>query len=795
MRSTSRCCRWRCCSRCCSCSAARANVRPRPEGAHRRDRLWLARAAAAALLGLGGAVATAKAAAPAAEDPSFVLTATARDLDRYFPAYLANGYQSTLSTPRGTQGTPAYLVAFMDYTPEDMSRPAAVPGWTEIDYSTGPTPTGQVWMNRVPLAGRQFRDYRQTLDLREATLTTGYVYRDGRRSTAIEVTTFIDEAQPHLAATRLAITPDFDGVVQLRFSLNLWAPAAPRLALARISGEEMDEQIAAQLQPTEASPPATSDRIATWYRGDTQVLVADGDADSLALWLDGRAAHGLGMAEAVAVSLPAGAVPSARRLLRSPYLLALEVSLPVRRHQRYEFTKYAALSREGWGGDAAADRELALQAREAGFEGLLAAHRAAWRALWRSDIEIEGDLRAQRAARSELYALYASSTADTAWPLGACALTLGYAGHAFWDNDLWIFPALLPLHPERARPLVAFRERTLAPAQARAAERHLVGAMFPWESDPQNGTEQTPHPAYVLGEREIHVTADVALAQWQYFLASGDLGWLREHGWPVIREVARFWASRVSLDPDRHRYDILHVASVWEAFNDIPNDTYTNAAAARALQIAARAAALLHEPADPRWSDIASHLYLPTAGPEPHHLTFDPLVATDEGPGGGSTSLLSFPSLDLAMDPRMRLADYRSALPHGVTAGDAGNSMGYAPNSIAAVTVGDAEGARAWFDGNFTGGTLKPPFNVRTETATNNTGYFLTGSGAFVQNLLYGFTGLRLREEGLVEAFPPLLPPAWKRLTLRGIEVRGRRYDITVARDAAGRTHLTRTPL
>jgi len=72
-----------------------------------------------------------------------------------------------------------------------------------------------------------------------------------------------------------------------------------------------------------------------------------------------------------------------------------------------------------------------------------------------------------------------------------CGLTLCYAGHAFWDADTWIFPALLLLHPERAKPMVAFRERTLDAARQRARQRGFDGAMYPWESDPENGSEQT----------------------------------------------------------------------------------------------------------------------------------------------------------------------------------------------------------------------------------------------------------------------------------------------------------------
>src|SRR5215813_15317942 len=109
--------------------------------------------------------------------------------------------------------------------------------------------------------------------------------------------------------------------------------------------------------------------------------------------------------------------------------------------------------------------------------------------------------------------------------------------------------------------------------------------------------------------------------------------------------------------------------------------------------------------------------------------------------------------------------------------------MGIAPRTIAAVTVERAADAAASFASNFSGGTLKPPFNVRTETASNYTGYFLTGSGGYLQSLLYGFTGLRIREAGLVAAYPPVLPEAWKSLTLRNLSFRGQHLDIRVARE------------
>jgi protein-glucosylgalactosylhydroxylysine glucosidase len=726
----------------------------------------------------------------------FELTATAKDFNAYFPGYLANGYVSTLTGPRGTEGNLSYMVGLMDYAADDFSRPAAIPGWTEIDYSAGRSNAGEFWLNQVALDAETFADYRQTLNLHDATLTTSYRYIDHGKSTNIQVRTLVSQADAHLAATEFSMTPDFDGEVQLQFALNLWAPYQPRLPLGKLTGEEMQEAVAAHQLKLVAIPPSTPDRAPVWYHGDVNAIAKDGDSATLTLWLDGKAEQGLAMAQAAAVSLPEGLKPIAVDVYRSRYRLALHLRLKVEKNKTYTFTKYVANSREGWGADAKADVALAQTARARGFERLLAAHRAAWAELWKSDIIIDGDAPAQLAVRSDLYYLLSSSTADTAWPMGACALTRGYAGHVFWDSDSWIFPALLLLYPERAKSLVNFRARTLAAAQARAKARGYQGAMFPWEADPERGTEETPHFAAVLGEREIHVNADIAIAQWQYWLASRDPAWLKTNGWPVIRNVAEFWASRVTWNAAKQRYDIAHVTSVEENFTDIPNDSFTNASVRKVMTIATQAAALVGAKADPAWMKIADKLVVPFDGRAQHHLDFDASVPHEIDPWGATVlTLLSYPSLDLPMSAQVRRNDYAHAMQPIQKADEIPATMGLPPISIAAATLGDTAEATRWFEHNYRGELFKAPFNVRSETTTNNTGYFITASAGFLQNLIYGFGGVRIEAAGLIEAYAPILPPKWRSLTFQQIAFRGKLYRITIERDANGKVKLARQVL
>ena len=724
--------------------------------------------------------------AHAATDPSFLLTGTAENFGTYFPGYLANGYFSTMTSPRGTEGNRAYMVAFMDYKPGDIARPAAIPGWSEIDYNPGGG-----WLNSTRIDKTIFTDYAQTLDMHDSTLSTRYRFVYANKSTDIRITTFVSQASNHLAATQLSITPQFDGSVQLTFPIRLWSEHQPRFPIASMTGDEMIAAVIASGQTLDNKPVPTPDRAAVWYPGYTRVLAAGGDAKTWTLWLDGRAEHGLAMAEAAAIELPAGLDVESVKLEQGPYKLSLNLTAKVRKGSTYTFTKYVAVSRQDWGGDARADVALATAARRTGFDRLLAEHRAAWHALWQSDIVIDGAPEVQRAVHSDLYYLLSNTTVGTAWPMGACALTPGYAGHAFWDSDSWVFPALLLLHPERAKPIVMFRARTMQPARERAKHYGAKGTMYPWEADPETGVDYTPHFAYGVW-REIHVNADIAIAQWQYYLASGDRVWLKRYGWPVIREIAQFWASRVSWDKAHDRYEIHHVTSTDEAYDDVPNDTFTNAAAAKALRIATAAAKLVGEAPDPQWSVIAAKLYLPFDEQHQRHYDFDPSVPHDKITWMGSSLIwLMYPNLDLPMSPQVRRNDFDFQLEALRTHGDDPNEMMMVMLAVGAAELGDGKAAGKWIDRNLVG-FLKPPFNVRTETVANNAGYLLSSSAGFVQGFVYGLSGLRIEDTGLVQAYAPVLPPDWTSLTLKRVAFRGQRQDIRIDRGADGKVRLTR---
>jgi hypothetical protein len=57
--------------------------------------------------------------------------------------------------------------------------------------------------------------------------------------------------------------------------------------------------------------------------------------------------------------------------------------------------------------------------------------------------------------------------------------------------------------------------------------------------------------------------------------------------------------------------------------------------------------------------------------------------------------------------------------------------------------------------------------------------------------VIYGYTGLRLSDDGVRRAFAPVLPSTISRLTLRGFRIRGKCYDIVVEKDQLRMNPLT----
>lgn len=401
-------------------------------------------------------------------------------------------------------------------------------------------------------------------------------------------------------------------------------------------------------------------------------------------------------------------------------------------------------------------------------EVLLAGHRALWNELWEGDIEIEGDLEAQQDVRLALYHLYAFGRGDSDLSIAPMGLSLQvpYNGHIFWDTELWMFPPLLMFNQDIARSLLNYRSDRLEPAQKRAINYGYKGAMFPWESD-DTGEEATP-PFALTGPFEHHITADIGIAFWNYYRVTHNKQWLEEKGYPVLREVADFWISRVSQNDDGS-YSINNVVGANEYALNVNDNAFTNGAAITALKFATLAAKELGLTPKPEWDEVANKIQILKF---PDGTTKENATYQGEVIKQADVNLLAYP-LTIVNDQESILKDLEYYEPKVAPEGPAMS------NSIFAVLYarqGDAENAFRLFKKSYVP-NQQAPFGALSETATANHSYFATGAGGMLQTILFGFGGLEITEEGIVQK-NPILPKQWKSLTLKGVGPDKKTYRI-----------------
>ncbi len=379
----------------------------------------------------------------------------------------------------------------------------------------------------------------------------------------------------------------------------------------------------------------------------------------------------------------------------------------------------------------------AVYAYEQGVKVLVDRHSDLWSGLWKSgNVKVEDDAWLQRVADACVYNLYSNMDASGARSVAPMGLTSEkYYGHVFWDADTWILPVMVELQPEFARSMLEFRYNGLAAARMRAGMHGYRGAMFPWEAD-VNGEESTPTFA-LTGPMEHHITADVANAAWLFYERTCDIDWLRERGYPIIKDCADFWVSRVSDNGDG-TYSIRNVVGADEYAEGVDDNAFTNGAAKRALEAAIAAAGLLGERADDEWARVASGLRF--------HYNSDGSVAEYEGYDGAlikqaDAALLAYPlGLLTERDEIERtISHYASKLDM-----ENGPAMSHA---LMAVNYGRMGDEKRWREMLLQGLTpyLRGPFLNIAETPSNDETYFLTGAGAVLQAIMFGKCHFNIR--------------------------------------------------
>jgi hypothetical protein len=216
----------------------------------------------------------------------------------------------------------------------------------------------------------------------------------------------------------------------------------------------------------------------------------------------------------------------------------------------------------------------------------------------------------------------------------------------------------------------------------------------------------------------------------------------------------------------------------------VRDDAYTNAVARKNLEIAVSASARVGRPADPRWAEVAAKLHMPYDSASEYYRTYE---GAPDSTLGAVTPLLSYP-LGVPMSERAKRAQLQQAV-RRLLEGGPGAMMGSTLLAVDAAELGD----RALLDSLLPHSYqphLRGPFLMLSETPRNDAVNFVTGAGGFLQQVIYGYTGLRLGDGGLEPAFAPLLPSTITRLVLRNVYSRGQRFDIVV--DSTGRRIVPR---
>ena len=225
-----------------------------------------------------------------------------------------------------------------------------------------------------------------------------------------------------------------------------------------------------------------------------------------------------------------------------------------------------------------------------GFEKLLYESERELESLWQNcDISIESDDATENLKlRLAMYHMIIMCPwHDSKVSIAAKGLTgMGYAGHVFWDCEIFNLPFFSYTQPLAARNLCTYRYHTLDGARRKARQYGYAGAMYPWESASISGDEQCPKfknyspdntPRRVTcGDIEQHVVCDVAYGVYSYGQITEDREFMKKYGFEILFETAAFWLSRLEYNEQKDRYEIRQITGPDEYKEYVDNDVFTN---------------------------------------------------------------------------------------------------------------------------------------------------------------------------------------------------------------------------
>jgi trehalose/maltose hydrolase-like predicted phosphorylase len=663
---------------------------------------------------------------------AYALTATDTG-SSYAPTFTGNGELGVRIPPTGqgyaSGSVPAQseLAGFYAQPPGGVQQRANIPTWSTLIYSDGGQP--------FALSSGQVSNWRQSIDFHTGVVTTTATWMaPSGHVTDLSYQALTDRARAHVGLVRLTLTPRWSGTATVTDLID-GTPATLTTQVGKgwASGADRD-WVSVQTEGTKIDA-AIASQLGTSANVNATVTQVDQAVDQS---------------------------------------VGQRLDFPVTANHSYTITKYVGVvSSQDAADPTAAAQSEASSAAGTGFSALLSANDAAWAALWADRIDVLGNPSLATMVNASQFYLWSSTRAGVNWSVSPAGLSSnGYDGHIFWDAETWMFPSLLAQHPELAAGMNAYRYERLAAAERHAAATGYKGARFPWESA-LDGTEQIPPPVSVNSEGlyEQHITADIALAQWQYFLTTGDKTWLAQRGWPVLSDAARFWASRATLEGDG-RYHINSVTGPDEENPNVNDEAYTNVGAKTTLQDAVQAARALGKPPPADWSRIADGIVVltnPMLGIHPEFAQYGGQLVKQ-----ADVTLLQYPWA-YPMSARIALNDINYYVPR---TDPTGPSMSDAVNEIDTSALGTPGCASYVYTQRSYEPFIRDVFDQFSETKSGGAFTFMTGIGGFLQEFLYGYSGLRW-SAGAVQ-LDPSLTRQLSGVVLHGLSWRWRKFTVAI---------------
>lgn len=267
---------------------------------------------------------------------------------------------------------------------------------------------------------------------------------------------------------------------------------------------------------------------------------------------------------------------------------------------------------------------------ELGFQNLLEQQINDWKEIWEmSDIEIEGDLKAQQGIRFNIFQLNQTySGKDARLNIGPKGFTgEKYGGSTYWDTEAYCLPFYMSTKNQQvAKNLLNYRYNHLEKAIENAKKLGFTNGAALYPMVTMNGEEC--HNEWEITFEEIHRNGAMTYAIYNYVNYTGDYSYIPEKGLEVMIGVARFWQQRANFSSKKQQYVILGVTGPNEYENNINNNYYTNYLAKWCIEYAIESLEKVKQdyPKDwgriwnktglsevelSKWEDVAKNMYFP----------------------------------------------------------------------------------------------------------------------------------------------------------------------------------------